>query len=51
MLIFLLDAVLSAFKLYVQTEKHIMYLSGSKSKLRYKNLSDDPSPEDAKTAI
>ena len=47
----LLDAVMSAFKLSDQIEEHIMYLNDFESKLRYRNMTDDPSPEDAKIVI
>ena len=47
----LLDAVMTDFKMSDKTEEHIMYLSDFETKLRYKNLSNDPSPEDAKIAI
>ncbi|MCL2366038.1 MAG: HEPN domain-containing protein [Oscillospiraceae bacterium] len=47
----LLDAVLSVFKLSETTERYIMYLSDFESSLRYKSMSNDPSPEDAKIAI
>jgi len=47
----LLDAVMSDFKISDQIEEYIMYLNDFESKLRYRNLADDPSPEDAKLAI
>ena len=47
----LLDAVMSNFKISEQTEEYIMYLNDFESKLRYKNLSNDPSPEEARIAI
>ena len=47
----LLDAIISDFKISDQVEEYIMYLNDFQTKLRYKNLSNDPSPEDAKVAI
>ena len=47
----LLDVVMTDFKVSDLVEEHIIYLNDFESKLRYRNLSDDPSPEDAKIAI
>ena len=47
----LLDAVMTDFIVTEESEKYIMYLNDFETKLRYKNLSSDPSPEDAKIAI
>ena len=47
----LLDAVMSDFKISEKVEEYILYLNDFETKLRYKNLSNDPSPEDAKVAI
>jgi len=47
----LLDVVMTDFKVSDLVEEHIIYLNDFESKLRYRNLSDDPSQEDAKIAI
>ena len=47
----LLDAVMTDFNVTEESEKYVMYLNDFETKLRYKNLSSDPSPEDAKIAI
>jgi len=47
----LLDDVLTGFALSEDSEEHITYLSGFTTRLRYKKMSNDPTPEDAKTAI
>jgi len=47
----LLDEVLSVFSVSEETKKYIVYLADFGIGLRYKNMSNDPSPEDAKIAI
>jgi len=47
----LMDDVMSNFELSENTEEYIMYLSGFSTRLRYKNMAADPTPEDAKLAI
>jgi hypothetical protein len=51
MLSTLLDAVMKDFKISEESELYVMYLNDFETKLRYKNMSNDPSPEDARIAI
>lgn len=47
----LMDEVMSSFKISEVSEEHIMYLNRHGVNLRYKIMTNDPSPEDAKLAI
>ena len=47
----LLDEVLSSFKLSETTKENVMYLNRYGANIRYKSMTNDPSPEDAKLAI
>ena len=47
----LLENVESVYKPTEECEKSVIFLSRYKSGLRYKNLKDDPIPEDARLAI
>ena len=47
----LLDALMSCYKVSEEFEQYVMYLSRWTSGLRYKNMSSDPTPEDARLAI
>jgi len=47
----LLDAVMSVTSVSEDFDKYVVYLSDFSSGLRYKNMSSDPSPEEARVAI
>jgi len=47
----LLENVETVFKPSEECETSVIYLSRYKSGLRYKNMKDDPTPEDARLAI
>ena len=47
----LLDEVLSCFRISEDAEEFILYLNRFGVALRYKNMPNDPSPEDARLAI
>ena len=47
----LLDGLMSCYKVSEEFEEYVMYLSRWTSGLRYKNMSSDPTPEDARLAI
>jgi len=48
---YLLEAVETTFDITEDCTDNILHLSVYSSNLRYKNMSNDPSPEDAKIAI
>ena len=47
----LISAIYPLFQLSEETVKNVNYLNRWSSGLRYKNMTDDPSREDAKNAI
>jgi len=47
----LLDVILTYFEIPKEMSQHILYFNAFKNKLRYRNMANDPSPEDAKLAI
>ena len=47
----LLDEVMSTFQVSEVSEEYIMYLNRYGVNLRYKSMTNDPSPEDARLAI
>ena len=47
----LLENVLTVFEIPKEVSQHILYFDTFGIALRYKNMSNDPSPEDAKIAI
>jgi HEPN domain-containing protein len=47
----LLENVLTVFEIPKKVSQHILYFDAFGTALRYRNMSDDPSPEDAKIAI
>ncbi|MDR2571807.1 MAG: HEPN domain-containing protein [Oscillospiraceae bacterium] len=47
----MLENVLSVYDLTPETKKYIMYLNDFKGNLRYKNMTSDPTPEEARIAI
>ena len=47
----LLYALTTSNKVSVEFEEYVMYLSDFSSSLRYKSMSSDPSPEEARVAI
>jgi HEPN domain-containing protein len=47
----LLEIVLTIFEVPMVVTQHILYFDAFGTALRYKNMSNDPSPEDAKIAI
>jgi len=50
-LVTLLEDVESVFSVTAETKKYVMYLEDYDLGLRYKNMPNDPTPEDAKIAI
>ena len=50
-LMVLMDYVMADFALSEDADEYITYLSGFSTRLRYKNMADDPTPEDVKIAI
>jgi len=47
----MLEDVLSVYDLTPETKKYIMYINDFKGNLRYKSMTTDPTPEDARIAI
>jgi len=47
----LLDEVMSSFKVSEVSEEYVMYLNRYGVNLRYKSMTNDPTPEDAQLAI
>jgi len=47
----LLESILTVFELPIEVTQHILYFNTYGTALRYKTLTDDPSPKDAEIAI
>ena len=47
----LLEEVLTVFEVSAETSGYVLFLDTYRLALRYKNMANDPSPEDAKIAI